>query len=385
MGTSVEGGAQTPDTAPHVVVVLGADQDAVAWRQRYARGETLDETPYGYDRAEPAVRLSWTRAATESPRARRRRRAIAGRLGFDIVHVWRNRRLIRSADAVWTHTEREHLAVALLQMLVPRGRRVPVLAQSVWLWDAWPGWGAAHRRLIAKLLRTHTIEVVHSRVNLDVARRSVPGRTVELVPFGSATSATSSGRGDDLATEPFVLAVGNDADRDWRVLAAAAGRMPDARFRIASSSSRARSIDWPANAIVRPAATRAELSELYATASVVVVPLADNRHASGATACIEALGAGRPLVVTKVGGVEDYVRGEARLVDVGDAESLANALVDALAGRIDAPSADAAARRGITQRDYVNRYLRVTEWMLGLQEWDAAVSEFAPVSSPSVD
>ena len=383
MGTSIEDVAWSPGAAPHVVVVLGADQDAVAWRQRHARGETLDETPYGYDRAAPTVRLSWTRCAPESARARRLRRAIAGRLGFDIVHVWLNRRLIRSADAVWTHTEREHLAVALLQLLVPRGRRVPVLAQSVWLWDAWARWGAVRRRLVAVLLRTHTIEVVHSRVNLDVARRSVPGRRVELVPFGSATSGSPAGRGSVVGAGPLVLAVGNDADRDWGVLAAAAVQLPEARFRIASSSSRARGVQWPANTVVRPAATRAELLELYATASVVVVPLKDNRHASGATACIEALGAGRPLVVTAAGGIEDYIRDEARLVDVGDADSLVRALVDALAGRIDAPSEDAAARHGITQRDYVNRYLRVTEWMLGRQEWDAAVSEFAPVSSPS--
>lgn len=382
MGTQFEDGAHSPDAVPHVVVVLGADQDAAEWRQRHARGETLDETPYGYDRAEPVVRLSWTRSRPESVRARRWRRSVAGRLGFDIVHVWRNRRLIRSADVVWTHTEREHLAVALLQLLVRKGTRVPVLAQSVWLWDAWARWGATRRRFVAALLRTHAIEVVHSRVNRDIARRSVPGRTVELVPFGSATSAPPTARQESEA-EMLVLAVGNDADRDWAVLSEAAARLPNARFRVASSSPRASAIEWPSNATVRPAATRSELMELYAAASVVVVPLKENRHASGATACIEALSVGRPLVVTSAGGVDDYVRDEARLVDVGDADGLADALADALAGRVDAPSADAAERRGISQRDYVNRYLLVTAWMLGRQGWDAAVSDFAPVPAPS--
>ena len=382
MGTQIGDARRGMEPAVHVVVVLGADQDAAQWRQRHARGETLDETPYGYDRAEPLVRLSWTRSATESARARQWRRSIAGRLGFDIVHVWRNRRLIRSADVVWTHTEREHLAVALLQFFVPRGRRVPVLAQSVWLWDAWARWGGARRRVVAALLRTQSIEVVHSRVNRDIARRSVPGRAVELLPFGSAASARPMVR-QQAGAAPLVLAVGNDADRDWSVLAAAAARLPDARFHVASSSPRARAVEWPANATVRPAATRAELMGLYAAASVVVVPLKENRHASGATACIEALGAGRPLVVTAVGGVDDYVRDEARMVDVGDAEALVNALGDALAGRVAAPSADAAERRGITQRDYVNRYLLVTAWMLGRQEWDAAVSEFASVPATS--
>ena len=382
MGTQFGGGARKPDAVPHVVVVLSADQDAVQWRQRHARGETLDETPYGYERAEPLVRLSWTHTSPESGRARRRRRAIAGRLGFDMVHVWRNRRLIRSADAIWTHTEREHLAVALLQLFVRRGRRVPVLAQSVWLWDAWAEWGAVRRRLVAALLRTHTIELVHSRVNRDISRQSVTGRVVELIPFGSATSAPPMAQ-QDAGAESLVLAVGNDADRDWAVLAEAAARLPHARFRVASSSPRAGAVEWPANVTVRPAATRIELIDLYAAASVVVVPLKENRHASGATACIEAISAGRPLVVTAAGGVDDYVRDEARLVEIGDAEGLASALADALAGRVTAPSADAAERRGITQRDYVNRYLLVTAWILGRQEWDAAVSEFASVSAPS--
>lgn len=367
--------------APRVGVIVAFDQDVVRWRERHARGETLDVTPYGYDRAEPHVRLAWGRSHTESTRMRRIRVALAGRLGFDLVHVWRNRRLIREADVIWTHTEREHLAVAALQVFVPRRRRVPVIAQSVWLWDAWSQWGPLRRRCVASLLRTHAIEVTHSRINRDISRAAVPGRRVELLPFGSAALPTAVQTAPPGAA-PLVLAVGNDIDRDWALLAEAARILPDARFRVASSSRRARETAWPSNVEVSPAGSRAALAELYAAASVIAVPLRENRHASGLTVCIEALGAARPLVVTAAGGIEDYVRGNARTVTVGDRDELVGALRSALAGEVSA-NRDAVAERGLTQRDYVNRYLQVTAWALGRQDWDAVVSAFAPVSAPT--
>jgi hypothetical protein len=38
-------------------VHLAHEQDPVAWRARYAAGETLDRTPYGYDLAAGTVDL----------------------------------------------------------------------------------------------------------------------------------------------------------------------------------------------------------------------------------------------------------------------------------------------------------------------------------------
>ncbi|SDF70799.1 Glycosyltransferase involved in cell wall bisynthesis [Cellulosimicrobium cellulans] len=365
---------------PRVVVHLAHEQDPVAWRARYAAGETLDRTPYGYDLAAGAFDLAWSVSHRERPVVARVRRALAARLGTDVVHAWRNRALLGSADVVWTHTEREHLAVGLVRTTLPRRRRPAVLAQSVWLWDRWDDLGRARRRLFAAVLRGHAVEAVHSDVNRRVALDRVPGRRVVLVPFGTAP-ATGEGRAaGSAASAPEVLAVGNDRDRDWAVLRAALDLLPGVTARIASRSAAAARVAVPGRVDVAPAAGRAELARLYEGCRVVVVPLRENRHASGATACVEAMAAGRALVVTDAGGVRDYVVGtRARLVAPHDAAALADAVRHAL-GPGEATSAADVRARGLRQEDYVARYVLLTCALLAQAEIPAAVSSFEPVA-----
>ncbi|WP_343899184.1 glycosyltransferase [Microbacterium oxydans] len=73
----------------------------------------------------------------------------------------------------------------------------------------------------------------------------------------------------------------------------------------------------------------AELRDLYATASVVVVPTRENLHASGMTVALEALATARPVVVSDTPGMRQYV-GEGRtghLVPAEDPAELALALL----------------------------------------------------------
>lgn len=361
-----------------VAVLLSHGQDAAAWRERFARGETMDRTPYGYDRAEAVYDVRWSSSKPDSRALSMIRGALARRLGFDVVHVLQNAGLLRRADIIWTHTEREHLAVASLRRFL--AIKAPVIAQSVWLWDQWSTISRARRRLYTRLLQSHELEIVHSAANLAVSRRRVPGRAVMLVPFGSAAvtrapAVSGSGR-------PTVLAVGNDIDRDWQTLAAAIAQLPEFDVRVASSRRAARETPWPSTVQVAPAADRHELEHLYRSAAVVVVPLRHNLHASGATACIEALAARRPLVATDTGGLADYLAGAASLVPAGDADGLAAAIRSA-AG---APprSGDPWVECGLTQSDYVNRYVLLTEWLLGRRSRPTEASEFRPVLLPEV-
>lgn len=356
-----------------VAVLLSHEQDAAAWRERFARGETMDRTPYGYDRAEAVYDIEWSTSRPDSRGLARIRGALARRLGFDVVHVLHNARLLRRADIIWTHTEREHLAVAFLRRLL--AVKAPVIAQSVWLWDRWSGLGAVRRRLYTRLLRSHHVEIVHSAVNLAESRTRVPGRSVMLVPFGSA--AVTRDPATPASGRPTVLAVGNDIDRDWRTLAEALSRLPEFDGRVASSRRAARELPWPSSVQIAPAADRRELERLYRSAAVIVVPLRHNLHVSGATACIEALAARRPLVATDTGGLADYLGGAAHLVQEGDVEGLAEAIRSA--ARASVGSGDPWVERGLTQADYVNRYVLLTEWLLGRRSRPTEVSLFRPV------
>ena len=366
-----------------MAILLHPRQDAREWRARFESGTSLDRTPYGYDRAQQWFDLVWSETRNDSRVLRVLRGWCMSWLGFDFLHAWYNRRLLLGADVIWTHTEREHLAVALLQVLRPRCRRVPVVAQSVWLWDSWTGAGPIRRGLISVLLRTQAVELVHSRLNLEDSRAAVPGRRVELVPFGSAPAVLSgpapTGAEPRVNGRPLLLAVGNDADRDWPLLSAVARLMPEVEVRVASKSGAARAVDWPANVTLRPADSVAELRDLYLNADVVALPLRPNRHASGATVCIEALAACRRIVATQAGGIQDYLGGEGKTVEPGDVMGFAAAIRAAIREEFPAPTSHAYLKSGLTQGDYVGRYVLVTRALLGDALWPPSISAFAPV------
>lgn len=367
-----------------VAVIVRFGLNPQRWAERHARGEVVDQTPYAYHLAEQWFAVDWSADHDESSLARWWRMSIRRLLGFDFVHVWRNRRIIRTADAVWTHTEREHLAVALLKMLAPRRYRAVSIAQSVWLWDSWPQMSRARAAFLRLLLRRHAVEVVLSRVNRDASRAAVPGRNVVRVPFGTHfASPAAAAAGAPRSTPPRVLVVGNDRHRDWGMLAEVTTLVPEADFDIISLSEDARARQWPHNVEVR-SALQAQVLAAYADSTLVALPLRENTHASGCTVAIEAISAGIPLIVSDAGGIDEYVAdADADLVPVGDAVAFA----EALRRRLSAPAGDripptTAADRGLSERDYIARLALLTQAALARTRIDAAVEAFERVPDP---
>lgn len=366
---------------PHrrrVAVLLNHSQDPATWEARYLEGEATDTTPYGYGLAAEWFDLTWARSHEESARVRRWRIALAGRLGFDLVHAWRNRRVLFAADVVWTHTEVEHLAVSLLRRLVPRYRRTHVLAQTIWLWDRWPEFGAVRRRAYAWLLESSAVEGLHSPLNLAMSRHTVPGRRVMLIPFGT-TRVTDrvSAPPEGAPREWDVVAPGNDQHRDWATLAEVARRRPGLRFWVATGAASARAVAWPENARVARSTDTATYATALADAGVCVLALKPNLHVSGMTTALEATSVATPLVVAGDGGLRSVLGPGPRFVDPGDVEALAQAIDEVLATAGAAAVPD-VAQRGLTQRDYVVRYAVLTDMICGDRPWSDDVSALAP-------
>lgn len=364
-----------------VLIVLRRGLDPSVWLRRFARGETWDRTPYGYDRAESEFDLTWTTDAPETLLGGMVRSAVRGLLGFDLVHVWRNRRALEAAEAVWTHTEREHLAVAFLKWRSPKRYRARSIAQSVWLWDNWDRYSGLRRRFYRKLLALHDVELVLSRENRDYSQLQAPGRTVLRIPFGT------QGVGDqDLRAasgDGTILAIGNDRHRDWDLLAAVATAHPELSFVVSSLSREVQSRPWPSNITVSATGSARELARMYARASVAVIPLVHNLHASGCTVAIEAISAGIPLVVSDAGGIDEYVSGSgAHLVPVGDAEAFGAAILSATGAREAAADGPRVYReRGLTQADYVQRYAMITRDVLSGSAIHENAARFVSVAS----
>lgn len=363
----------------HVAVILRYGLDPTPWRARYDRGEVCDETPYAYHLASSTFALEWSKDHAEGRVGRLWRTAVRKVLGFDMVHVWRNRGVIARADAVWTHTEREHLAVAVLKGFWPQQYRARTIAQSVWLWDEWPTLSWARRRSFAWLLRRHDNEVVLSRVNRDVSRAAVTGRTVVRVPFG--THFAQPGDAASASHAPRVLVVGNDRHRDWPLMLEVTRRLRHLDFDVVSLSAEVKALPWPSNVRLHATSQREILSNAYRHSSVVALPLRPNRHASGCTVAIEAISAGVPVVASDAGGIDEYLEGTgAALVAVDDRAGFVRAL-EASVGRTTDPGV--AARRGMSESDYVARLVSLTRATVAGTPVPSDVESFERMLAPA--
>lgn len=362
--------------SPRVAIILGYGQDACRWAAHNSSGTVRDSTPYSYHLAGGRFSLTWSVDHPENPIQRSWRRLVRRLAGTDIVHVWRNRGLLTTADAVWTHTEKEHLAVVFVLQMMGCKNRPKILGQSVWLWDTWGRRSRIWRWWASRLLAKLDVEVVHSTWNLERSRTSVPNRRVVRLPFGTSGPPRS-----DPPSGGYVLAIGNDIHRDWALLARAAELTPEVSYVVASPSRRAERTHWPPNVQLTCARGVAECDAQYYGASLVVLPLKTNLHASGATVCIEAAAANRPLLAVDTGGVDEYVRAVGgSLVQAGDAHLLAAEIRRTLS----MPSlASATMTRpesvGLSSEDYVTRYMWLTEMLLGKCTWNESITMFTPV------
>src|SRR4051812_30187930 len=70
---------------------------------------------YGYGHAQAHMDIVYSSDHAEGRWQGVVRQALKQALGFDLVHAWRNRDAFNRADIVWTHTEKEHLAISVLK------------------------------------------------------------------------------------------------------------------------------------------------------------------------------------------------------------------------------------------------------------------------------
>jgi glycosyltransferase involved in cell wall biosynthesis len=344
-----------------VLVFLPRALDVEAWADRFARGEVPDATPYGYHFArEFGCELSF---ASPTPTWRGVAglfdKAVKRVLGFDLRHVWSQRHLldVQRFDAVWTHTEYEHLAIGLVRKLQARVCP-PVIAQSIWLIDEWPRWSALRRWAYRRLMSGAEVATFHSPLNETEARRQGLAQSVAIVEFGISLDSYPLVRRElpvtlDDSRPIRVLALGNDRHRDWATLSQALGGNPRYELHIGSTSVAPALVK--SNMTVGPM-TQAQIVAEYAWADCVVVPLRFNQHVSGLTATLEGVAMGVPVVAARAGGLDHYFDDHALgYYRIGDADNLRQA-VDALANEpgLARRRADAAQQR-LTERQFTSR------------------------------
>lgn len=144
-----------------------------------------------------------------------------------------------------------------------------------------------------------------------------------------------------------VVSVGLEK-RDYRLLAAATADL-DVDVKISGFSKDAKALSqafpdtMPEN-MFRKFYEWPDLVQLYRDADVVAVCLADNKYAAGVQGLVEAMACKRPVAITRTQGMVDYLAADiAKVVEVGDAAGLREAIVHLLKNPQEAES---RAQRG---------------------------------------
>jgi glycosyltransferase involved in cell wall biosynthesis len=311
------GAGQTPmseENRPEgvkVFVLLGHDFGANSWEQKYARGiipGLNDRLAYGYYRAAgDGWSVEYSQDRDEGRLTRLGRLGLRKLLGFDLIHVCRNRRGIFAADVVWTHTEIEHLGVlALFRLLRQRRRRPKLVANCVWLFDRWSRLSRAKRFLYRVLLQEASVVTTLSPENLKAARRLLPAVRCECVLWGIPNQEMKAPRRVVPGRPLRIASLGNDMHRDWPTFLAAFANLDRYEVRIGSSRIERKLLKGVRNVTAISAMTADEVRALYEWADLVVVALKPNLHASGITVVFESVIRGVPSICTDTGGLRAY-------------------------------------------------------------------------------
>jgi glycosyltransferase involved in cell wall biosynthesis len=171
----------------------------------------------------------------------------------------------------------------------------------------------------ASLLKHDVTLAVHSVVQQRSAERASRGRwRVPLIPYQVDTGFWQRQSASAPEIPASILAVGSE-HRDYATLVEAVSDLP-VQLTIAAGSHWARETSdvatLPANVhLFTEPFTFAELREMYASATVVVVPLEDVPNQSGITVMLESMAMGVPVIATATRGQRECVAGP--LVQVG--------------------------------------------------------------------
>ena len=357
-----------------VFVHLAHGFGATTWRKRYSSGAIPggnEKLPYGYFRAGDD---KWLIVYSEDKREDRLtslfRRTLQRAMGFDLVHAWRNREQLCMASIVWTHTEREHLAVLLLWRLLRLPAAPAIIAQCIWLPDGWPELARWKRSLYLSLMRQADLITTLSPCNSLLMQKLLPNRLHEVVPFGILSSDARREAKPTVRNPIRIASLGNDMHRDWATLYRALADRENYEVKIASSTVPRTLMSKADNVKVQNAKNAAELDALYEWADIVVVVLRNNSHASGVTVVLEAILKGLPVICSDTGGMRAYFsEAEVQYVPVCDAVAITTAIDDLAMNddrrrRLVSNAQERMRLAGLTAQGFADRHKRLSERIL---------------------
>lgn len=220
--------------------------------------------------------------------------------------------------------------------------------------------------LLRQLLRKFEGLWTLSRAQIDstgdwLGRYAPP---IEFLKFGIDESFFTPSPYPD---RPLILSLGRDRDRDPGTLLAAFEEVkrirPDVDIAVQTTTTQ----PVPPGIRIIPMVSHHELRALYRRSSVVAVATRPNVHVSGMTVALESMASGRPIVISKTPGMEDYVEDgvTGRLVSPLQPASLASAVLELLDDPYAAAAMGTRGRKAVeaghTSTQMTERLLRIIQ------------------------
>ena len=160
------------------------------------------------------------------------------------------------------------------------------------------------------------------------------------------------------ATGDYLFAAGRTG-RDWRTLAEAV-RGLDTPVTVVCAKRDAEAVSFPGNVTVLTDIPYPRYRELLEGARAVIIPLEPHVYSSGQVVILEAMALGKPTIVTRVLGSEDYVIDgtDGLLVTPGSAPELRHAIERVAASAHFSEKLGRAALARVIESHTLDRYVR---------------------------
>jgi glycosyltransferase involved in cell wall biosynthesis len=295
--------------------------------------------------------------------AEARRSAPAGQLitrilGPDVALAWALFRRRRDVTAVFTDSERVGMLYATLCSVVRERPRHVMIGHRL----SAPAKLRMHRLLRLGRTIDHVVVYAGAQRTVAIEQLGYPPQRVTLTPF---MVDTRFWRPDGLQApkreRPMICAAGQEL-RDYPTLVRAVeGLDVDVVIAAASPWSKradtAAEVEPPANvSVVRIG--HFDLRQLYAEATLVVVPIQPTDFQAGITTILEAMSMGRAVVCTRTSGQVDTIddRNTGRYVLPGDAAALRSVIAELLADDEQRDRIAAAGQRWARDQADIERY-----------------------------
>jgi glycosyltransferase involved in cell wall biosynthesis len=228
---------------------------------------------------------------------------------------------LNRASALVATTNAQGLALGALKEL---GRlKPPVLFLPMGVWPLKTGRLRSH--FLARWLRHLSLAPISKTETRWLEGKLSNHPDLSYLPFG--VDARFWAQGTTAPAEDYVFAIGNDANRDWALLAQSwTADLP--RLRIVTRKavpSHAR-IDVMAGDWNQRTLSDLEIRALYQKSRFVVLPLKDTIQPAGQSACLQAMACGKAVILSAIQGLWDeelLIDGQTcLLVPPGDAAAL---------------------------------------------------------------